>query len=72
MTLKIKLNEVLNSKNKTKYWLSKQTGMTAQNIGKLANGQTTSIKFENIDAICNALECEIGDIFEINKKIKKD
>lgn len=70
--MKVKLNEILKSKNKTKYWLSKQTGITAQNIGKLANGQTTSIKFENIDAICNALDCEIEDIFEISKKIKKD
>lgn len=68
--MKVKLNEVLKSKGRTKYWLSKQTGMTAQNVGKLVNGQTRSIKFENIDAICTALECNIDDIFEaeINKR----
>lgn len=69
--MKVKLNEVLESKNKTKYWLSKQTGVTQQNLGRLANGQTTSIKFENIDAICTALECEIGDIFE-SEEYKRD
>lgn len=68
--MKVKINEVLNSKGRSKYWLSKQTGMTAQNVGKLCAGQTKSIKFENIDAICTALECNIGDIFEaeINKR----
>lgn len=68
--MKVKINEVLNLKGRSKYWLSKQTGMTAQNVGKLCAGQTKSIKFENIDAICTALECSISDIFEaeINKR----
>lgn len=66
----VKINEVLQIKGRTKYWLSKQTGMTAQNVGKLCAGKTASIKFENIDAICTALECSISDIFEaeINKR----
>lgn len=69
--MKVKLNEVLKSRGRTKYWLSKQTGMTQQNVGKLVNGQTRSIKFENIDAICTALECSIGDIFE-SEQNKRD
>ena len=69
--MKVKLDEVLKSKGRTKYWLSKQTGITQQNIGKLVNGKTTSVKFENIDAICTALECEIGDIFE-SEEYKRD
>lgn len=69
--MKVKLDEVLKSKNKTKYWLSKQTGMTQQNVGKLVNGQTKSIKFENIDTICTALECNVGDIFEAEEN-KRD
>ena len=69
--MKVKLDEVLKSKGRTKYWLSKQTGITQQNIGKLCNNKTTSVKFENIDAICTALECEIGDIFE-SEEYKRD
>jgi len=71
MILKVKLDEVLKSKGRTKYWLSKQTGITQQNIGKLCKNKTTSVKFENIDAICTALECEIGDIFE-SEEYKRD
>lgn len=65
--MKIKLNEVLESKNKTKYWLSKQTGITQQNLGKLANGQTTSVRFDNLESICKVLNCEISDILEIER-----
>lgn len=71
MILKIKINEVLEKQNKSKYWLSKQTGMTAQNVGKLVNGQTASVRFENLDAICKALNCEISDILEYEQN-KRD
>lgn len=69
--MKVKLDEVLKSKGRTKYWLGKQTGITQQNIGRLVNGKTKSVKFENIDAICTALECEVGDIFE-SEEYKRD
>lgn len=70
MILKIKINEILEKQKKSKNWLAKQTGMTAQNVGKLVNGQTASVRFENLDAICRALNCDISDILEagINKR----
>ncbi|HBF0595770.1 TPA: helix-turn-helix domain-containing protein [Clostridioides difficile] len=60
--MNIQINELLKSKGKSKYWLSKQTGMTQQNMGKLASGQTTSIKFELLEKICLALECTPNDV----------
>lgn len=66
--MKIKLKELLESKNKSQYWLSKQTDITPQNIGRLANNKTSSITFDNLEKICNALECTPNDIFEIEKK----
>lgn len=63
--MKIKLKELLQSKNKSQYWLSKQTDITPQNIGRLANNKTTSISFDNLEKICKALECTPNDIFEI-------
>lgn len=68
--LKINLNELLKEKNKTAYWLSKETGLSQQNIGLLKNGKTKSIRFESILKICIALDCEVGDLFEIDKHNK--
>ena len=36
--LKLRVNEILESKGKTPYWLGKQTGISQNNIGKICNG----------------------------------
>lgn len=65
--MKIKLKEVLENQNKSQYWLSKQTNITAKNIGRLANGKTTSVTFDNLEKICKALNCKIEDILEVEE-----
>lgn len=59
----INIDKILESKGKTRYWLSKETGITYQNIKKLADNKTNSIKFELIENICNVLECTPNDLF---------
>lgn len=55
----IKLNalELLEQKNKTKYWLYKQLGMSYQNFNKMINNETKSIQYDMIDKMCNILDC---------------
>ena len=62
--MKINIDEKLNELGKTRYWLSKEVGITYQNIMRLCNGQTNSIKFDLIEKICKALNCTPNDIFE--------
>lgn len=66
--MKIKLNELLDKKDKTRYWLSKETGITHQNLTKLGRGDTKLISLDNLEKICIALECTPNDILEIEKK----
>lgn len=63
----IKIDDILAKQNKTRYWLSKNSGMAYQNIMKLCNNETVSIKFEFIENICKALNCTPNDIFDISK-----
>lgn len=60
----IKLNETLESRGKSQYWLSKHTGIAASTINNLCNGKTTSIQFDVLQKICDALNCDITDIIE--------
>lgn len=53
---------LLEKKGKTKYWLYKQMGMSYQNFTKMIHNQTKSIKYENLEAMCYILECEIQDL----------
>ena len=62
----IKLNALalLEKQGKTKYWLYIQLGLSYQNFNRIVNNQTQSIKFENLKAICDILECTPNDLFE--------
>lgn len=62
--MKVKINEVLAEQGKSKYWLSKQTGITAPTLTNLSNGKTTRISFDLLDKICSALNCTPNDILE--------
>lgn len=64
--LSLKINEILKQKNKTPYWLGKQTGISQNNIGKICNGETSTIRFDTIEKICKSLNCSINDIFQSN------
>ena len=55
---------ILDEKGKTKYWLYIQLGLSYQNFNKIVNNQTISIKFDNLKAICDILECTPNDLFE--------
>ncbi|MDF2883752.1 MAG: Cro/CI family transcriptional regulator -like protein [Clostridiaceae bacterium] len=66
--IKICIEGILHKKDKTVYWLSKQTGMTQNNLANLINEKTTSIKFDNLERICDALECDISDVLKIEKR----
>lgn len=62
--LSLRINEILKQQGKTPYWLGKKTGISQNNIGKICNGETSTIRFDTIEKICKTLNCSINDIFE--------
>ncbi len=65
--MKIILNEILQSKNKSLYWLSNETNIRYATLHKIVKGQTVSIKFDNLEKICIALNCTPNDILKIER-----
>lgn len=64
--MKIKLQEILDNKNISVYSLSKEIGVTQNNLGKLVKGETTSIKYDILESLCIALKITPNEIFEID------
>lgn len=62
--LSLKINKILEDQNRSAYWLGKQTGIAPNNISKICNGETSTIRFDTIEKICLALNCSIDDLFE--------
>lgn len=65
--INIKIDKVLENKEKSLYWLAQVTGLTYPTIHNLVRGNTKSISFDTLGKICIALECNISDILELNK-----
>ena len=62
----IKIDHLLEERDKTIYWLSKQTGISHNNLTKMAKNETNSIRFDKLIDIMNALEIKhISDILEV-------
>ena len=44
--------------------LSERVGVSEQNLSILKNGKAKAIRFSTLEKICQALECQPGDILE--------
>ncbi|MCE2715918.1 MAG: helix-turn-helix domain-containing protein [Pseudomonadota bacterium] len=47
--------------------LAEVVGITVQNLSILKTGKAKAIRFSTLDAICHALNCQPGEIFEFKK-----
>lgn len=44
--------------------LSEKVGITMANLSILKNGKAKAVRLSTLEAICEALECQPGDILE--------
>ena len=44
--------------------LAEKVGITNVNLSKIKTGQVSAIRFSTLEAICDVLECQPGDILE--------
>jgi len=44
--------------------LADRVGITIANISVLKNGKAKAIRFSTLEAVCNVLECQPGDVLE--------
>lgn len=64
--IELNIIELFKRKDKSKYWLYKQLGISYQNFNIMISNQTKPIRFENIENLCIVLECTPNDLFLIN------
>jgi putative transcriptional regulator len=62
--VRLRIDELLKEAGRTVYWLGKQPGLTDMTVYRLRHGKTGAIKFETIEALCKALQCQPGDLFD--------
>src|SRR6266550_5370840 len=62
MAIAVKLDDVLYDRRMTLTELGDRIGLTLANISILKTGKARAIRFSTLDAICQALSCQPGDI----------
>ncbi len=69
--IEIRINELLAKKERSFYWLAKQTGISHTTLWRLKKGKAQGITFETLEVICEALECDAGDVLKIAARKQK-
>jgi putative transcriptional regulator len=64
MALNVKLDDVLHARRMTLTELSGKVGITLANLSILKTGKAKGIRFATLEAICDVLACQPGDILE--------
>jgi putative transcriptional regulator len=64
MAIAVKLDDLLHDRRMTLTELADQVGMALANLSILKTGKARAIRFSTLDAICEALSCQPGDILQ--------
>ena len=72
MRLIVKLDDMLHARRMTLTQLSGKVGITLANLSILKTGKAKGIRFATLEAICDALDCQPGDLLEIERAGEAD
>lgn len=60
-----RLDDLLGERDMTLTELSEAVGITIVNLSILKNDRARAIRFSTLTAICDVLECTVGDLFVV-------
>tara|TARA_B100000809_G_scaffold228292_1_gene241198 strand:+ start:687 stop:905 length:219 start_codon:yes stop_codon:yes gene_type:complete len=66
-SIKVNLDLLLVQRKVSLTELSEQVGITMANLSILKRGKARAIRFSTLIALCDVLECQPGDILELEK-----
>ena len=64
MAIVVKLDDVLHARRMTLTELADRVGITIVNLSILKTGKARAIRFSTLEAICDVLACQPGDLLE--------
>lgn len=67
MAMIINIDVMLAKRKMSVTELSERIGITMANLSILKNGKAKAVRFATLEAICEALDCQPGDLLEYRK-----
>jgi putative transcriptional regulator len=72
MPIIVKVDEILHERRMTLTELSERIGITLANLSILKTGKARAVRFSTLEAICEALQCQPGDLLEFRRTQEKE
>jgi putative transcriptional regulator len=72
MPIIVNVDEMLHQRRMTLTELSEKIGITLANLSILKTGKARAVRFSTLEAICEALECQPGDLLEFRSAREKE
>ncbi|HMF54794.1 MAG TPA: helix-turn-helix transcriptional regulator [Pyrinomonadaceae bacterium] len=69
--IEIRVDELLEERRRTFYWLAKETGISHSTLWRLKKGRSVGINFATLERICQMLNCQPGDVLKLANKKKR-
>jgi len=66
--IKVNLDLLLVQRKMTLTELSEEVGITLANLSILKRGKGRAIRFSTLTALCEALDCEPGDLLQLEEE----
>ncbi len=64
MPIVLRLDRVMADRKMSLNELSSRVGVANVNLSKLKTGKVSAVRFSTLEAICDVLDCQPGDILE--------
>lgn len=68
----LRLDRVMADRKMSLNELSEKVGVSNVNLSKIKTGKISAIRFSTLEAICDTLDCQPGDILEYDKSAVSD
>ncbi len=68
MPIIMRLDRVMADRKMSLKELSEKVGVANVNLSKMKTGKISAIRFSTLEAICNVLDCQPGDILEYKRE----
>ncbi len=64
--IRCRLTQLLEERNMTLTELANRVGMSLVNLSVLKNDRARAIRFSTLTAICDALDCQVGELLVVD------
>jgi putative transcriptional regulator len=72
MPIVVKLDDMLYARRMTLTELAARIGITLANLSILKTGKARAMRFSTLEAICDVLQCQPGDLLEYSSSVAEE